>query len=71
MLGQAAALGCDATDASCLCNNVRFGYGIRDCADAVCQNGNAETVIQFGVSYCASGEIPSASLIYFRETNDL
>jgi hypothetical protein len=32
---QYSALGCSSpSDAYCLCNNVNFGYGIRDCAQA-------------------------------------
>ncbi|KAI9877535.1 MAG: hypothetical protein M1823_007092, partial [Watsoniomyces obsoletus] len=57
MLGQAEALGCSAADAACLCSNVRFGYGIRDCANEACQDqSNVPTIIAFGQQYCAGGE---------------
>merc|ERR1712000_586872 len=36
MLGLAPSLGCCATDAACLCGNVNFAYGIRDCSNAAC-----------------------------------
>merc|ERR1711977_231880 len=36
MLGLAPSLGCGATDAACLCGNVNFAYGIRDCSNAAC-----------------------------------
>ena len=56
MLGQASALGCpDASDAKCLCNNVNFLYGMRDCSQQSCANnpGDAAQVVNFGVNYCA------------------
>jgi hypothetical protein len=54
MLAQYSALGCAALEASCLCSNVNFGYGLTDCADGACGTAVASTVIEFGSSYCAS-----------------
>jgi hypothetical protein len=57
MLGQAQALGCSNTDAACLCRNVNFGYGVRDCSNQACPDQNAvSSVISYGLAYCASGE---------------
>ncbi|KAI0424667.1 hypothetical protein F5Y09DRAFT_130776 [Xylaria sp. FL1042] len=59
MLGQASQLGCnsggssqDAVDGACLCKNVDFSYGIIDCANAVCPDGVASQVIQYGINWC-------------------
>jgi len=45
MLAQSVALGCPYVnglpDATCLCSNANFGYGIRDCSVAAC--GGAES----------------------------
>ncbi|KAI0437141.1 hypothetical protein F4803DRAFT_556285 [Xylaria telfairii] len=60
MLGQASQLGCgsggstqDAVDGACLCKNINFSYGIIDCANAACPQGEAPTVIQYGLNWCA------------------
>lgn len=55
MLAQYASLGCASEkDAACLCWNVNFGYGLRDCSNGGCGPAVASTVIAFGSSYCAS-----------------
>merc|ERR1712169_160669 len=55
MLGQAAALGCSATDVACLCKNDNFGFGIRDCSYQACPpDTNVAAIIAYGNSYCAS-----------------
>ena len=55
MQGQWSTLGCASTsNAACLCSNVNFGYGIRDCANGACGTAVGSTVIAFGSSYCAS-----------------
>jgi hypothetical protein len=55
MLAQYASLGCASEqDAACLCENVNFGYGLRDCSNGACGTDVASTVIAFGSSYCAS-----------------
>ncbi len=55
VLAQYASLGCtNEQDAACLCGNVNFGYGLRDCSNGACGTDVASTVIAFGSSYCAS-----------------
>ncbi|KAI1118062.1 hypothetical protein F5Y14DRAFT_447470 [Nemania sp. NC0429] len=60
VLTQAVQLGCggqgstaDAVDGACLCKNINFSYGIIDCANAACAQGEAQTVIQYGINWCA------------------
>ncbi|KAI0407010.1 hypothetical protein F4802DRAFT_63664 [Xylaria palmicola] len=60
MLGQASQLGCggggsteNAVDGACLCSNIDFSYGIIDCANAACPQGAAQSVVQYGVNWCA------------------
>ncbi|KAI3316935.1 hypothetical protein HD806DRAFT_551279 [Xylariaceae sp. AK1471] len=50
---QYSALGCTSPDPYCLCNNVNFGYGIRDCANGACGAAVGSTVIAYGSTYCA------------------
>lgn len=62
MLGQAGPLGCPDVngqpDVTCLCSNVNFGYGIRDCVSQACPSGtDTGSIITFGLNYCASGKI--------------
>ncbi|EAQ92535.1 hypothetical protein CHGG_00770 [Chaetomium globosum CBS 148.51] len=54
MVAQYSALGCASPQPSCLCKNVNFGYGLRDCANGACGTAVAPTVISYGSSYCAS-----------------
>lgn len=54
MLAQYQTLGCGTSDPACLCRNVNFGYGIRDCANGAYGTAVASTVISFDSSYCAS-----------------
>jgi hypothetical protein len=54
MKAQYSALGCSSPDPACLCKNVNFGYGLRDCANGACGTAVAPTVIAYGSSYCAS-----------------
>lgn len=61
MLGLAASLGCPAIngapDTACLCSNVAFGYGIRDCSAQACPAGtDLASIYSYGVGYCAAGE---------------
>merc|ERR1711977_444757 len=57
MLGLAPSLGCGATDAACLCGNVNFAYGIRDCSNAACGSDVAPSVIAYGVAYYSSAGV--------------
>ncbi|KAJ2973570.1 hypothetical protein NQ176_g6534 [Zarea fungicola] len=51
MLAQYQALGCSTNDPACLCRNVNFGYGIRDCANGACGVDVGSTVIAFETGY--------------------
>ena len=45
--------GCASGDVKCYCENVDFGYGVRDCANEACSSPkDAATVIAYGVAYC-------------------
>lgn len=59
--------GCSTTnEASCLCANQNFTYGIRDCSNESCDNSaNAASVINYGIAYCScmSNELCCASLV--------
>ncbi|KAH7021138.1 uncharacterized protein B0I36DRAFT_29356 [Microdochium trichocladiopsis] len=58
MLGLAGSLGCEATNAQCLCNNQDFAYGIRDCSRQACGDEQvANQVIAYGVQYCANAGV--------------
>lgn len=49
MQGQWSTLGCASTsNAACLCSNVNFGYGIRDCANGACGTAVGNTVMLLG-----------------------
>ncbi|CCC05648.1 hypothetical protein SMACR_09703 [Sordaria macrospora] len=54
MLAQYSALGCASRDGYCLCNNVNFKNGIRDCSNGACGTAVGSTVIAFGDSYCST-----------------
>ena len=54
MLAQYSALGCAASDAYCLCNNINFSNGIRDCSNGACGAAVGSTVIAFGGAYCST-----------------
>lgn len=58
MLDKAdSELGCDSGDAKCLCENVNFTYGIRDCSLNLCKD-QAEAIIHYGSEYCLSKSHP-------------
>ncbi|KAF4808987.1 GPI-anchored CFEM domain protein [Colletotrichum siamense] len=53
MLGKAQSLGCVADDKACLCRNVDFTYGIRDCSYQSCgDDAIAKQAIDYGVEIC-------------------
>ncbi|POS85331.1 hypothetical protein EPUL_004485 [Erysiphe pulchra] len=66
MLAKAHELGCADGDAACLCRNVDFAYGIRDCSTDVCGSQQVAPVIAYGESYCknagSGGPGPSPSV---------
>lgn len=57
MINQQEGLGCGATgttaNATCLCNNAGFAYGLRDCSNEACGADVASSVLAYGVSYCS------------------
>lgn len=65
MLGLASSLGCPDATAQCLCNNINFSYGIRDCSVQHCQDMNlANTVIAYGSAYCSCKFLSSLGFVY-------
>jgi CFEM domain len=52
LLSMGPSLGCPTPDAACLCGNVDFGYGIRDCAYQACGTSEAAAVISYASSFC-------------------
>ena len=66
MLKKSQELGCSNTDALCLCKNVAFGNGIRDCTSESCPSGtDVQKVYQYGIGYCAAGKLHSNDLGMF------
>jgi len=64
MLALASSLGCNPTDASCLCKNKDFGYGINDCTNEACGSADVPDVQSYGASMCANlgaSQAPSGS----------
>ncbi|RDW56741.1 CFEM protein [Coleophoma cylindrospora] len=61
MLAQYSELGCASADPACLCSNVNFGYGVRDCSNGACGTAVASTVIAFESAYCASATAAAAT----------
>src|SRR3954468_19802922 len=57
MLGKAPSLGCAASDAACLCKNMNFYYGIRDCSSEACGADVSKQVVAFGTGYCKAAGV--------------
>ena len=57
MLGKASSLGCATSDYACLCKNMDFGFGVRDCSTALCAAQKPPVdptqIISVGNSFCA------------------
>ena len=53
MLNKHVELGCGSADSYCLCSNVDFSNGIRDCSNGACGEAVASTVIAYGSAYCS------------------
>lgn len=51
---KADELGCSADDVGCLCTNVDFTYGLRDCSLAVCSDEDAQLVLEYGQVICSA-----------------
>ena len=47
MYGQYRELGCQASEASCLCKKDNFRYGIRDCSREACGQRVLEEVMKW------------------------
>jgi hypothetical protein len=60
---KASELGCAPNDFSCLCQNVNFTYGLRDCSAAVCNSEDASRILAYGQALCSGYgiEITTAS----------
>jgi hypothetical protein len=56
MLAQAGNLGCPGAEASCLCGNANFGYGIRDCTLESCPENDRNAVLSYGLAYCQASK---------------
>ena len=55
MLGLAPSLGCSNNNVTCLCTNMDFGNGVRDCSNESCPKGtDTSGIIAAGNSYCSS-----------------
>jgi hypothetical protein len=52
MLAKHLSLGCSSPDTRCLCQNVDYHYGIRDCSIALCGGAVASSVTAFVNSAC-------------------
>ena len=66
MLGKAEALGCKTSDYACLCKNMDFGFGVRDCSTPVCHAAGVDPapIISAGMDFCARSLNPlSNSLV--------
>ncbi|KAK3393899.1 hypothetical protein B0H63DRAFT_555196 [Podospora didyma] len=65
MLAQAPELDCPIVngqpDPDCLCNQLNFGYGIRDCAAQACLPHEVGPVISHGLAFCANVAAPTPS----------
>lgn len=54
MFAKARELGCADGDTACLCKNINFAFGIRDCSVSVCGAQAAAPVITYGANYCGA-----------------
>jgi hypothetical protein len=68
--GQASGLGCSANDLQCLCQNINFIYGLRDCSAATCSPEDAQRIVEYGIAVCRDagvvvttgmGDMPTAT----------
>lgn len=55
MIGLATNLGCTSqSDATCLCKNINFYNGLRDCSSQACSAAEAAQVVLYGQAYCGA-----------------
>lgn len=61
MLGKASSLGCATSDYQCLCSNMNFGFGVRDCSISVCAAANPPVdptqIISVGNNFCSRSSL--------------
>ncbi|OAX82502.1 hypothetical protein ACJ72_03139 [Emergomyces africanus] len=55
MLALAPKLGCKGDDIPCLCRNMDFGYGVRDCTTQACGAKDIPPAIAVALKYCPNG----------------
>ncbi|OJD28099.1 hypothetical protein ACJ73_00496 [Blastomyces percursus] len=60
MLALAPSLGCKSEDAACLCRNMDFAYGVRDCTVQACGPQDLPGAAAAATEFCPDGS-PSAS----------
>ncbi|OJD16579.1 hypothetical protein AJ78_03270 [Emergomyces pasteurianus Ep9510] len=60
MLALAPKLGCKGDDVACLCRNMDFGYGVRDCTTQACGAQDLPAAAAAAAKYCPNGA-PSGS----------
>lgn len=55
MLSLAPSLGCQNNNITCLCTNMDFGNGVRDCSAQSCPSGtDTSSIVSVGNSFCSS-----------------
>ncbi|PGH36376.1 hypothetical protein GX50_00711 [[Emmonsia] crescens] len=60
MMSLAPQLGCRADDVACLCSNMDFAYGVRDCTIQACGGQDLAAAMAIAQQVCPSGS-PSGS----------
>lgn len=54
---KAQELKCQSGDMKCLCSNVNFVYGLRDCSKAICDADGASKVLNYAVTICKNAGV--------------
>ncbi|KAL1840310.1 hypothetical protein VTJ49DRAFT_599 [Mycothermus thermophilus] len=72
MIAKALEFECNVSDIACLCQDLRFGWGIHDCSVQACPGvEQANIVINWGKDLCSSAghpiDIPTATTVGFGE----
>lgn len=55
MKDLAPSLNCGRSDMACLCKNMDFGFGVRDCAKEACPDDNLDKIKSTAESMCPNG----------------
>jgi len=64
MNAKAGEFSCSTSDTACLCKNVNYGYGVRDCSSAYCDAVQVPNAGKYAYELCpnlGSGGAPAAS----------